>query len=98
MTDGLSTLYQDLLGGCYDCVDRIVLNAHFRMGHHPGGFRVWWRAVTGSDETLRLYERLGFRLVAGSAVPNRAGGVSLGSSTADDPRMRALEHRRGQSR
>src|SRR5712671_2610637 len=23
-----------------------------RMGHSPGGFRVWWRALTGSDETL----------------------------------------------
>src|ERR1700720_3080683 len=46
MTDGLSTLYQDLLGGSYDCVDRIVLNAYFRMGHDPGGFRVWWRALT----------------------------------------------------
>src|SRR5467141_1451942 len=52
MTDGLSTLYQDLLSGSYDCVDRIVLNAYFRMGHSPGGFRVWWRALTGSDETL----------------------------------------------
>jgi len=52
MTDGLSTLYQDLLGGSYDCVDRIVLNAYFRMGHSPGGFRVWWRALTGSDDTL----------------------------------------------
>src|ERR1700757_3880775 len=52
MTDGLSTLYQDLLGGSYDCVDRIVLNAYFRMGHDPGGFRLWWRALTGSDETL----------------------------------------------
>src|ERR1700693_1388282 len=52
MTDGLSTLYRDLLGGSYDCVDRIVLNAYFRMGHDPGGFRVWWRARTGSDETL----------------------------------------------
>src|SRR5690348_11120609 len=52
MTDGLSTLYQDLLDGSYDCVDRIVLNAYFRMGHSPGGFRVWWRALTGSDETL----------------------------------------------
>jgi hypothetical protein len=52
MTDGLSTLYQDLLGGSYDCVDRIVLNAYFRMGHDPGGFRVWWRALTGSHETL----------------------------------------------
>ena len=52
MTDGLSSLYQDLLSGSYDCVDRIVLNAYFRMGHSPGGFRVWWRALTGSDETL----------------------------------------------
>jgi hypothetical protein len=52
MTDGLSTLYRDLLGGSYDCVDRIVLNAYFRIGHDPGGFRVWWRALTGSDETL----------------------------------------------
>jgi hypothetical protein len=50
--DGLSTLYQDLLGGRYDCVDRIVLNACFRTGHDPGGFRVWWRALTGSDQML----------------------------------------------
>jgi hypothetical protein len=52
MTDGLSKRYQDLLTGSYDCVDRIVLNAYFRMGHHPGGFRVWWRALTGSEEML----------------------------------------------
>ena len=36
----------------YDCVDRIVLNAYFRMGHDPGGFRMWWRQLTGSDATL----------------------------------------------
>jgi hypothetical protein len=52
MRDGLSTLYQDLLSGSYDCVDRIVLNAYFRMGHDPGGFRLWWRQLTGSDDTL----------------------------------------------
>ncbi len=52
MTDGLSELYQELLSGSYDCVDRIVLNAYFGMGHSPGGFRVWWRALTGSDDTL----------------------------------------------
>jgi hypothetical protein len=46
------SLYQDLLSGSYDCVDRIVLNAYLRMGHDPGGFRVWWRTLTGSDETL----------------------------------------------
>lgn len=52
MMDGLSTRYQELLSGSYDCVDRIVLNAYFRMGHSPGGFRLWWRALTGSDDTL----------------------------------------------
>ncbi|MCC7155609.1 MAG: hypothetical protein IT161_13620 [Bryobacterales bacterium] len=52
MADGLSKRYADLLTGSYDCVDRIVLNAYFRMGHHPGGFRVWWRALTGSEDTL----------------------------------------------
>jgi hypothetical protein len=33
-------------------VDRIVLNAYFRLGHSPGGFRFWWQRLTGSDETL----------------------------------------------
>src|SRR5881409_2466154 len=52
MPDSLSDRYADLVSGSYDCVDRIVLNAYFRMGHDPGGFRVWWRALTGSDQTL----------------------------------------------
>jgi hypothetical protein len=52
MTDRPSTLYRDLLSGSDECVDRIFLNGYFRMGHDPGGFRVWWRALTGSDETL----------------------------------------------
>jgi hypothetical protein len=52
MGEGLSDLYRDLLIGSYDCVDRIVLNAYFRMGHDPGGFRLWWRQLTGSDSTL----------------------------------------------
>jgi hypothetical protein len=52
MADGLSNRYQELLSGSYDCVDRIVLNAYFRMAHDPGGFRLWWRALTGSDDTL----------------------------------------------
>src|SRR5438445_10500571 len=52
MADGLSDLYQDLLTGSYDCVDRFILNAYFRMGHSPGGFHVWWQALTGSDDTL----------------------------------------------
>jgi hypothetical protein len=52
MPDSLSDRYVDLLAGSYDCVDRIVLNGYFRMGHDPGGFRLWWRALTGSDEGL----------------------------------------------
>ena len=52
MADGLSELYQDLVLGSYDCVDRVVLNAYFRMGHSAGGFRAWWKALTGSEDTL----------------------------------------------
>ena len=52
MTDGLSSLYQDLLSGSDDCVDRIVLNGYFRAGHSAGGFRVWWHHLMGSLETL----------------------------------------------
>ena len=36
MSDGLSKLYQELLSASYDCVDRIVLNAYFGMGHSSG--------------------------------------------------------------
>ena len=49
MTDGLSTLYQDLLGGSYDCVDRIVLNAYFHMGM----IRVASRVVASADRIGR---------------------------------------------
>ncbi len=53
MTDELSKRYGDLLRGGYDCVDRIVLNAYFSLGHSPGGFRVWWRRLhDGSEEHL----------------------------------------------
>ena len=53
MCDELSVRYGDLLTGSYDCVDRIVLNAYFSLGHRPGGFRVWWRRWhDDSDEQL----------------------------------------------
>ncbi|MGZ6790860.1 MAG: hypothetical protein ACXVGQ_13180 [Mycobacteriaceae bacterium] len=53
MTDLFSERCGDLLTGSYDCVDRIVLNAYFSLGHSPGGFRVWWRRWHGdSDEQL----------------------------------------------
>ena len=52
MLDNLSQTYAELLDGVYDCPDRIVLNAYFRTGHIPGGFRLWWRELRGSDENL----------------------------------------------
>lgn len=68
--DQLSKIYQPLLDGTYECLDRIVLNAYFRLGHDAGGFRVWWRRLTGSEETLdnahliRMAGRFGRRLRA----------------------------------
>ena len=50
--DDFSDYYQDLLEGRYDCPDRIVLNGYFPLGQTGGGFRYWWRRLTGSDETL----------------------------------------------
>jgi len=52
MPDDLSQRYGDLLDGSYDCVDRIVLNAYFRLCYSGGGFREWWRRLMGSEEKL----------------------------------------------
>jgi hypothetical protein len=41
-----------LLTGRYDCVDRIVLNAYNVLCYNAGGFRCWWRRLTGSDDDL----------------------------------------------
>jgi hypothetical protein len=52
MADDFTDRYGDLLTGSYDCVDRVVLNAFFPIGHNPGGFRSWWRRLHGSDDQL----------------------------------------------
>jgi len=52
MPDEFSEYYSDYLDGTYDCADRIVLNGYFRFGCSPGGFRMWWRSLEGSDENL----------------------------------------------
>ncbi len=52
MTDELSQAYAEYLTGSYDSPDRIVLNAYFRRGHIPGGFRNWWRELYGNDDNL----------------------------------------------
>jgi len=33
VADDLSKRYGNLLTGSYDCVDRIVLNVHYPLGH-----------------------------------------------------------------
>jgi hypothetical protein len=48
--DEIAARYGELLTGSYDCVDRIVLNAYFPLGHSPGGFRVWWRRWHGDRD------------------------------------------------
>jgi hypothetical protein len=45
VADGFSKRYGDLLYGSYDCVDRIVFNAYYPLGHNPDGFRTWWRRL-----------------------------------------------------
>jgi hypothetical protein len=53
ITDELSDYYSDLLDGSYNCVDRVVLNAHFGLCYSAGGFRSWWRQLhNGSEEKL----------------------------------------------
>lgn len=51
-TDPLGLAYADLLVARYDCVDRIILNAYFPFACSAGGFRLWWRSLTGGDDTL----------------------------------------------
>jgi hypothetical protein len=74
MADEFSERYADLVTGSYDCVDRIVLNAYFSLGHSPGGFRVWWRRLHGSDDRLddthlmRMAGRLARRVKAWGAA------------------------------
>ena len=52
MLDEFSKYYESLLEATYDCVDRIVLSAYFKMGQTAGGFRTWWRRLMGSDDEL----------------------------------------------
>ncbi len=50
--DKLTAHYEEILEGAYDCVDRLVLNGYFSQGCSPGGFRVWFRNLKGSDKEL----------------------------------------------
>jgi len=50
--DLLSVHYEIRLPGSYDCVDRVVVNAYFSLGHNPEGFQEWWRRLFGSEDHL----------------------------------------------
>jgi len=50
--DPFSQYYASYLEDGYDVVDRLVLNAYFPLGQSPGGFRTWWRQLSGGDENL----------------------------------------------
>jgi hypothetical protein len=80
VADDFSARYGGLLTGSYDCVDRIVLNAYYPLGHNPGGFRTWWRRFhDGSDDQLddthliRMAGRFARRVRAYAA----AGGIPV---------------------
>ena len=87
MVDPLRDRYQDLLDDSYDCADRIVLNAYFSPGHNPGGFRVWWRRLLGSEDHLdntplkRLAGRFSRRLYGEEASPPRGALRARGTKT-----------------
>jgi hypothetical protein len=85
VADDFAERYGSLLTGFYDCVDRVVLNAYYPLGHNPGGFRCWWRRLHGgSDDQLddthlmRMAGRFARRVKAWAA----ANGVPLIFCTA----------------
>ncbi len=94
MTDLFSERCGDLLTGSYDCVDRIVVNAYFSLGHSAGGFRVWWRRWHGdSDEQLdnahliRLAGRFARRVRASA----QAHGIAVIDCKADERKHQIAE-------
>src|SRR3954449_2829087 len=76
MADFFSQRYGELLTGSYDCVDRIVLNAYYPLGHNPGGFRTWWRRRHGNDAQLDNAHLM--RMAGGFAPPGRANRRPVG--------------------
>src|SRR3954447_1339987 len=94
MADLFSQRYGELLTGSYDCVDRIVLNAYYPLGHNPGGFRVWWRGgQDGGDATwenahlMRLAGRFARRVRAHAS----AAGIPVIDCKADERKHRIAE-------
>jgi hypothetical protein len=77
MADDFSERYGDRLTGSYDCVDRIVLDAHYPMGHAPAGFRVWWRRLHNySEEQFELGDKHLMRMAGRFARRVKAWGAA----------------------
>ena len=94
VADDFTERYGDLIDGCYDCVDRIVLNAFYPVGHNPGGFRCWWRRWHGEsdaelDDThlMRLAGRFARRVRAWAT----ANGVPVIDCKAGERKHRIAE-------
>ena len=94
MADDFAERYGELLTGSYDCVDRVVLNAYYPLGHSPGGFRAWWRRWHGGSDAdlddahlMRLPGRFARRVRAWA----KANGVPVIDCTAGQRKHRIAE-------
>ncbi|GBE68347.1 hypothetical protein MFM001_48090 [Mycobacterium sp. MFM001] len=92
--DEFSLRYSDLVTGSYDCVDRIVLNAFYPLGYHPGGLRTWWRRLHGDSDAeldnthlMRMAGRFARRVKAWGA----ANGVPVIFCKAGERKHRIAE-------
>jgi hypothetical protein len=93
-SDGFGLRCSDLVTGSYDCVDRIVLNAFFPLGHNRGGLRTWWRRWHGDSDAeldnthlMRMAGRFARRVKAWGA----ANGVPVIFCTAGERKHRIAE-------
>jgi len=50
--DPFTQRYASLLDESYDVVDRIIINAYYKLGGSPGGFRYWWHQLHGTTDNL----------------------------------------------
>ena len=82
MSNEFSEHYGDLLTGSYDCVDRVVPNAYFSLGHLT-------RRVSDPVAALAGRERRG----AGQHPPDAYGRTFLTVSTRLGQGARAPGHR-----
>ena len=104
-SDEFSLRYSDLVTGGYDCVDRIVLNAFFPLGHNPGGFRVWWRRWHGDSDAeldnthlMRMAGRFARRVKAWGAA-NGVPVIFCKAGRTQAPHRRGVPgHSRGRHR